>query len=388
MKSEGGRKRDPASSSNRAREEESMVAISLYRGNLHRVPDIPRRWLMPTHNISIKDFKSLLHRRSKALSRLRAPASSSPAKLSTSPNPNPITNSLVKSDGDGPRNNGSAPEVPLESHRVSVGGERPSALVKERKKSDIGDNCIGKSGDGFDSFNGSKPCFAEQGSNPVENGGAHAKDKNPAVSENPNTEANKEEDLLDDKEDRKREVEEKLKVLNEKKHNLVQVLKQILHVEEELKRRSTVQGTAIRPSAPLQVDASADTGSMTRQLASRVGSEVNASGYIEGGEADDLLNQNFLARQMLRNSSMSPSSESPLRRPVHIQPNMGSHPSRTNLSITGSPSCLPPAGQSGLPPNLPTVSVSGTNYVASSPSPAASGGSSVLRDARQPSPWN
>lgn len=190
MKSEGGRKRDPASSSNRAREEESMVAISLYRGNLHRVPDIPRRWLMPTHNISIKDFKSLLHRRSKALSRLRTPTSSSPAKLSTSPNPNPNpnTNSLIKSDGDGPRNNGSAPEVPLETHRVSVGGERPSALVKERKKSDIGDNCIGKSGDGFDSFNGRKPCFAEQGSNPVENGGAHAKDKNPAVLENPNTE--------------------------------------------------------------------------------------------------------------------------------------------------------------------------------------------------------
>lgn len=39
--------------------------------------------------------------------------------------------------------------------------------------------------------------------------------------------ANKEEDLLDDKENRKREVEEKLKVLNEKKHNLVQVLKQV-----------------------------------------------------------------------------------------------------------------------------------------------------------------
>lgn len=104
-------------------------------------------------------------------------------------------------------------------------------------------------------------------------------------------------------------------------------------MEEELKRRSSVQGTAIRPSAPLQVDASADTGSMTRQLASRVGSEVNASGYIEGGEADDLLNQNFLARQMLRNSSMSPSSESPLRRPVHIQPNMVIHVAMTYTDL-------------------------------------------------------
>lgn len=95
-----------------------------------------------------------------------------------------------------------------------------------------------------------------------------------------------------------------------------------MHVEEELERRSSVLGTAIRPSAPLQVDASADTGSMTRQLAPRIGSEVNASGDTEGGEADDLLNHNVHSRQMLRTSSMSPSSESPLRRPSHVQPNV------------------------------------------------------------------
>ncbi|XP_022988392.1 uncharacterized protein LOC111485647 isoform X2 [Cucurbita maxima] len=328
-----------------------MVAISLYRGNLHRVPDVPRRWLMPIHNISIRDFKSLLHRRSKALSRLFATASSSPAKVSTSPNSNPISNSLIKPDVEGPRNN-----------------------VKKRKKSDIGDDCLGKSTEGFDSVNGTKPCFIDQGSDPVENGGAHSNEENHAVLENPNKEAN--EDLLDVEENRKKEVEEKLKVLNETTHNLVQVLKQIFHVEEEVKRRRSLQGTEIRASAPpLQVDASADTGSMTRPLAPRVATEVNANGDTEGGEADDLLNQNV-------------PSESPLRRPAHIQPNMGLHPSRTNFSLTGSPSCLPPAGQSGLPPNLPTLSVSGTNYIAFSHSPAASGGTSVLRDARQPSPWN
>lgn len=52
------------------------MAISLYRGNLHRVPDVPRRWLMPDRNLSPKDFKSLLHRRSRALS--RAPSASIP----------------------------------------------------------------------------------------------------------------------------------------------------------------------------------------------------------------------------------------------------------------------------------------------------------------------
>ena len=57
-----------------------MVAISLYRGNLHRAPDVPRRWLMPNPKISLKDFKSLLARRSKALSRTSS---------SSKPNPNP-----------------------------------------------------------------------------------------------------------------------------------------------------------------------------------------------------------------------------------------------------------------------------------------------------------
>lgn len=45
-----------------------MVAISLYRGNLHRVPEVPRRWLMPSRAISMKDFRCLLRRRSQALS--------------------------------------------------------------------------------------------------------------------------------------------------------------------------------------------------------------------------------------------------------------------------------------------------------------------------------
>lgn len=42
----------------------------MYRGNLHKVPDVPRRWRMPERNLSFKDFKSLLHRRKRALSRI------------------------------------------------------------------------------------------------------------------------------------------------------------------------------------------------------------------------------------------------------------------------------------------------------------------------------
>nr|DAD40880.1 TPA_asm: hypothetical protein HUJ06_015203 [Nelumbo nucifera] len=62
-----------------------MVAISLYRGNLHRVPDVPRRWLMPIPRISLKDFRILLRKREKALSRI----SSTTAPTCSNPNPNP-----------------------------------------------------------------------------------------------------------------------------------------------------------------------------------------------------------------------------------------------------------------------------------------------------------
>nr|DAD47891.1 TPA_asm: hypothetical protein HUJ06_017828 [Nelumbo nucifera] len=61
-----------------------MVAISLYKGNLHRAPDVPRQWLMPIPCISLKDFKILLRKREKALSRI----SSTTAPTSSNPNPN------------------------------------------------------------------------------------------------------------------------------------------------------------------------------------------------------------------------------------------------------------------------------------------------------------
>lgn len=41
------------------------------------------------------------------------------------------------------------------------------------------------------------------------------------------TQGNSKDDTIDEREKRKREVEEKLQILNEKKHNLVQALKQV-----------------------------------------------------------------------------------------------------------------------------------------------------------------
>ncbi|XP_057443041.1 uncharacterized protein LOC130734577 isoform X2 [Lotus japonicus] len=265
-----------------------MVAISLYRGNLHRVPDVPRRWLMPNPKISIKNFKSLLDRRSKALSRHHHPTTSNP-----NPNPNPLSN-----HGEGPSN-------------AAVKEQQQQQQQPHRKESELvaGNSdqkpLINSKNNGFEkASNGAATSIEKQAELPVtDNGGM----------------------LTDNKQKRKREVEDKLQVLNGKKHNLVLVLKQILNAEEELKRRNSVlqPGVAMRGMSILpQPDGTNDNGSMTRHMTTR--SEGNIVGDVDGGgEADDSANHNVqYSRHVLRTSSMSPSSESPLRRTPNVQPNV------------------------------------------------------------------
>lgn len=99
-----------------------MVAISLYRGNLHRVPDVPRQWLMPRQNISLKEFKLLLKRRSKALSRT-APATSS------NPNPNPNPEDRANNDiTDADKNEASPVDPESKKGEVENNGEGCSSL--------------------------------------------------------------------------------------------------------------------------------------------------------------------------------------------------------------------------------------------------------------------
>ncbi|XVF12024.1 hypothetical protein REPUB_Repub08aG0079000 [Reevesia pubescens] len=270
-----------------------MVAISLYRGNLHRAPDIPRRWLMPTPKISLKDFKSLLHLRNKALSHLRSSSSSS--------NPNPIPDS--KPHIRSPEPNG----PPIEPHlEAKVEPKPPQDLQTGPPPAEIKVEAVRGSGAGDCKLDGQRE-----------------KDDNLQVDEKASeeTEANVEvsEKANDGKEKRKRDVEEKLQVLNAKKHNLVQVLKQILKTEEELKRRNSTQGMAMRPALPLQVETMNDSVSMTRLVTPRMGSEANLAGESEG---DDVSNPNIHSRHVFWMSSTSPSSESPLRRPTYIQHNV------------------------------------------------------------------
>ncbi|KAL2492796.1 hypothetical protein Adt_28424 [Abeliophyllum distichum] len=210
------------------------------------------------------------------------------------------------------------------------------------------------------------------------------KNGNHVQNENKTKAPNKENDVIA-KEKRKKEVKEKLEILNEKKHSLVQVLKQILNAEEELKRQSSMQGMAGRQFPSLLVDTTNDSGSMTRLNTPRTASDGNLGGDMDVGEADDAWNHNVRSCNVLRLSSTSPSSDSQLRKPAC---NAVPHASRAALGAVGSPSRFAPTGQQGHSSNLPSVSVSGTNYIASSPSPAASGGTSVFRDGRLPSPWN
>ncbi|XP_059299936.1 mediator of RNA polymerase II transcription subunit 13 isoform X2 [Lycium ferocissimum] len=312
-----------------------MVALSLYKGNLHRAPEAPRRWLMPTPKISLKDFRTLLRRRNRALNRLLTPPNA--ATDTTNPNPNDVK-SDCKSKSEG--------EVPV------------LVPVKAEKEED------GKLVDSTDVV------VVEPKVEVVENGEKLDVPVNPSGFETSNKEDNNnnKEDATD-KQKRKKEIEDKLQILNMKKHGL------ILNAEEELKRRS-MQGMAVRSSLPLQVDTANDTGSMTRLNTPRMGSDGNPIGDMDGEGGDDASNQNMLSRNLLRMSSTSPCSDSQLRKTPY---NVGPLSSRS-VGVTVSPSRFAPPGQQGQPSNLPPMSLSGTNFVASSPSPVASGGTSVFRD--------
>lgn len=359
-----------------------MVAISLYKGKLHRSPDVPHQWLMPSRKISLKDFKTLLQRRSRSLSRLQADI----------PNPNPNADSADDATSDdevAPKIDGPAVEdVAKDEETLKVNDDKTiddelvksnhaEQLVNGQKESKGGDEDekLVIPGDELVAVDDAKAVVdvPENASNVVNGLQQEAITDAPSQHQ---AEVLKNETLTDI-EKRKKEVEEKLQILNARKHNLVQVLKQILSAEEELRRRSNAQGSTGHPTISLQVDVGNDSGSMSRQVTPRPASEGNCNGDTEGTDLENLH-----SRSLPRMSSVSPSSDSLHRRtPFAMIPN----PSRTTSGIVASsPSRFAPTNQQGNP----TVSVTGTNYVASSPSPAANGGTSVFRDARLPSPWN
>ncbi|CAN7072913.1 unnamed protein product, partial [Brassica oleracea var. botrytis] len=314
-----------------------MVAISMYRGNLHKVPDVPRRWTMPDRNLSYKQFKSLFRRRKRALSHL---------SLNSKPNPN--LSLSVKTELVTDRND-----------TISSGKQK----LVEVKTEGIDGNRVSEGENGR--FEGSSRESDRDFCEIVTLASSFV------VFQQANETA---EEVPRQVDKEQKEVEDRLRVLNAKKHNLVQLLKQILNAEEELKRRSSVtqqRGTTASPSSlPLLVDVSNDSGG-------------NAGTHMEGGETDDAENHNNAqTRTVLRLCGASSSSESPPRRAAAFsQHNMALHPSRWSPRVVPSQPRNP--STAGV-----TVSASGKNYIASSPSPVGSGGTSVFRETRLQSPWN
>ncbi|KAF8052343.1 hypothetical protein N665_1570s0004 [Sinapis alba] len=198
-----------------------MVAISMYRGNLHKVPDVPRRWTMPDRNLSYEQFKSLLHRRKRALSHL---------SLNSNSNPNLNLSLSIKTELVTDRNDA------IPSKRPGSSGKQKLVEVKSEE---IDGNLVSENENGR--FEGSR-------------GGDLPRSVMEVHEDATNVKVEAKEAAEEEKE--QKEVEERLQVLNAKKHNLVQVLKQILNAEEELKRRSSITP----PSLPLHVDVSNDSG--------------------------------------------------------------------------------------------------------------------------------
>ncbi|KAI3833635.1 hypothetical protein MKX03_022413 [Papaver bracteatum] len=393
-----------------------MVAISLYRGNLHKAPDAPRKWLMPRRNISLKDFRILSHKRDRTLSAIVASTKITSPPITTivsvpSPNPNLQQGEGVGDSGGSKKKLDSATEtcddlLQLEQdivnlievkeeeerqqqHLPTAGKEEEEFQIEldidgggtcneQQQPEEVEDDCIL-------TVDEITELLLEADSGGLENVAPAGVDGTSqevlVVSDQPTINVCENVDFPSEKEKKKRELEEKLEDLNGRKHNLVQMLKQILNAEEEMKRRNNVLASVIRPPAPLQVETS-DLGS-PRQAVTRTGLDANHCGDLEG-ESEDHSPHNAHIRNFQRSGS------SPFRKSSHssLQPNTVLCPPRTSGIIASpSPSRFAPSGSAhpANPPPAP-ISVSGTQFMTSSPSPAASGGTSVFRDSRFTSP--
>lgn len=158
----------------------------------------------------------------------------------------------------------------------------------------------------------------------------------------------------------KKELEKKLDILSEKKHHLVQMLRLVLNAEEEMKRRINMQPSAVR-----------DTASIAKHNTTKLSIDVNCG---EQGETD-FVDPSAPARQV------SPSPQA-----IYAASGNASAISTTSGNMmTISPRFVP--GQLGYSSGLPSPSLSGAQFVASTPSPAASRAfSSVFKDANLTSP--
>ncbi|CAN6298189.1 unnamed protein product [Urochloa humidicola] len=360
-----------------------MVAYSMYRGNLHiggrdSVAAAPRRWELPRPTLSLKQFRRLLRNRSLAIARLagaqQRPGSPSSAggvgargaveeardeeeadRMEEVDGHQP---QLQQQDGEGEHNqqqqqaeegNGEE-EQQQQQHQAEE--EEQEGAVEDAEMNDAGEVVVEGDGNGD----------AEEGQGESE-------------GVDPNQEEVNCPDQINGK---KRKLNENLDVLNKKKHDLVQMLKQVLNAEEEIRRRS--MQASLRAAMPQPSENTTDGSSVSR-LGPRMTVDVNFGDIA--GDSDAGSNQGTPGRPLHHFHSISPSTASFVRSPFG---SLQGHTPRSPATFSmASPSRFAASGHQGQPPVLHSASLPGGNYVASSPSPAASGGSSsVFRDHHPP----
>ncbi|KAF7043227.1 hypothetical protein CFC21_052618, partial [Triticum aestivum] len=146
-------------------------------------------------------------------------------------------------------------------------------------------------------------------------------------------------------EERKRELTDKLDTLSKKKHDLVQMLKQILNAEEEIRTRMQASLCAAMPQPP---ENTAD-GSVPRQVP-RMTVDVNFSEFA--GESDAGSNQGTPGRPLHHVHSISPSTASFARSPFGSRNhNPGNTPRSPAPFSTASPSRFAGTGHQGHHPS-------------------------------------
>ncbi|PKA45583.1 hypothetical protein AXF42_Ash010922 [Apostasia shenzhenica] len=320
-----------------------MGVISIYRGNLHRVPDTPRQWPPPPPAISLSQFRHLVRRRTLAISRL----STGSADLNPSSTPSEAEGRQDDKDGS------------QETDGLTV-TSRP-----EFKDDDVVEDltaCEARDPPAVDP--------------PAVEGSASKEVSGSFVGGGGNDGLKKELNRLeaaDGKEERKNELEKKLHILNEKKHYLVQMLKQILNAEEEIKRRG--MQSSQRSFVPTKAETAVEIGSAAKNP-SKINIEVTFGGDL-GVESDAAANHSIPA------TSMSRTPRGALQHSTgHLSRGSLLQAASTPLMVSSLASplrfALTSPGQGGHAVSLPSVSTSGSLFVASSPSPAASGGTTSL----------
>ncbi|EPS73439.1 hypothetical protein M569_01317 [Genlisea aurea] len=122
-----------------------MVAISLYKGNLHKVPDIPRRWPRPEATISLQEFRILIRRRAKTLARLQCPSDEPAATSSPSSIPTAVDVANVEYSGGSLVVN-HADDLGSEPASHQVGDSRDGDADSKVLEAPIGEDSSGKLG--------------------------------------------------------------------------------------------------------------------------------------------------------------------------------------------------------------------------------------------------